>query len=677
RVEYGTTTAYGTSTPTTSTRQTAHSVTLTNLTAGTAYQFRVHSVNSSGSPASSQNSSFTTSAALAITGVQVTGITPTGATITWTTNLASDSQVQYGATTAYGSATAVTATRQLSHSVNLSGLTAGTQYQFRARSADAEGAVVLSGNYSFTTSSNLAVTAVQVSGITATGATITWTTSAPADSQVQYGTTTSYGSATPVSATRQTSHSVTLSGLTGGTTYQYRVRSADAAGTVALSGNFSFATQAALTATGVQAIGVTASGATITWTTNQAADSQVQYGTTTAYGTSTPITTSRQTSHSVTLSGLAAGQTYQYRVRSANASGAVVLSGNFSFTTSSALTISGVQVSGVTTSGATITWTTSEAANSQVQYGTTISYGQSTAVTATRQTAHSVTLTGLASGTAYYFRARSVNLGGTVALSPDFSFTTAQVAPTTVTIIVDTTPTGLPVQVDGATLTAPQTFQWTPGSSHTLGALSPVGSGRSRSYFQRWSDGGPQSRTISVPASAARYTAIYVTRHKLAGDVVPRDSGTLVAAPFSADDYCEEGSPVVRAATSNSEPPFLSLQGDLTSKVTPRTVMMTGPLSIVTAFATGLHSHQSRRLGNRYPERCDRRWHPHDFARMRDSGWSEGLFVECDGGSRGPAGYRAMWPTGQARPAISPLNSVDGQVTANSWARGRAGILIS
>src|SRR5262249_22692290 len=36
-------------------------------------------------------------------------------------------------------------------------------------------------------------------------------------------------------------------------------------------------------------------------------------------------------------------------------------------------------------------------------------------------------------------------------------------------ITVTTNPSGLSITVDGATLTAPQTFQWTPGSSHTIG----------------------------------------------------------------------------------------------------------------------------------------------------------------------------------------------------------------
>src|SRR5437773_7035386 len=66
--------------------------------------------------------------------------------------------------------------------------------------------------------------------------------------------------------------------------------------------------------------------------------------------------------------------------------------------------ITGVSVSAITGSGATITWTTTEAATSQVEYGTTTSYGTTTTLDTTRGTTHTVTLTGLADGTGYHFR---------------------------------------------------------------------------------------------------------------------------------------------------------------------------------------------------------------------------------------------------------------------------------
>ncbi len=86
------------------------------------------------------------------------------------------------------------------------------------------------------------ISAVNASSITASGASITWTTNEPATSQVDYGPTTSYGQATPLDSTKVTSHIVALSGLSASTLYHYRVRSKDAAGNEAVSSDYTFTT---------------------------------------------------------------------------------------------------------------------------------------------------------------------------------------------------------------------------------------------------------------------------------------------------------------------------------------------------------------------------------------------------------------------------------------------------
>jgi hypothetical protein len=65
---------------------------------------------------------------------------------------------------------------------------------------------------------------------TMTSATITWTTAVPANSQIMYGTTTSYGSSSTLNSSLVTTHSAALTSLTAGTTYHYRVLSADSTG---------------------------------------------------------------------------------------------------------------------------------------------------------------------------------------------------------------------------------------------------------------------------------------------------------------------------------------------------------------------------------------------------------------------------------------------------------------
>src|SRR5581483_6941717 len=182
------------------------------------------------------------------------------------------------------------------------------------------------------------ISSVAAGGITSSGATITWTTNEASDSQVEYGTTTGYGSQTALNATLLTSHSAALSGLSASTLYHYRVKSRDAAGNLAVSGDFTFTTLAPPdttppTISSVAASGVTSSGATITWTTNEASDSQVEYGTTTGYGLQTALNATLLTSHSAALSGLSASTLYHYRVKSRDAAGNLAVSGDFTFTT--------------------------------------------------------------------------------------------------------------------------------------------------------------------------------------------------------------------------------------------------------------------------------------------------------------------------------------------------------
>lgn len=82
-----------------------------------------------------------------------------------------------------------------------------------------------------------------------------------------------------------------------------------------------------------------ATTAAITWTTNEPADSRVDYGSDASYGSSVS-NMSLVTSHSITLTGLSPVTTYHYRVSSTDAAGNSALSGDYTFITTSASTMS-------------------------------------------------------------------------------------------------------------------------------------------------------------------------------------------------------------------------------------------------------------------------------------------------------------------------------------------------
>jgi uncharacterized protein YkwD len=83
-----------------------------------------------------------------------------------------------------------------------------------------------------------------VASPTETTAVITWTTDEAATSQVEYGNTTGYDSASALDVAPVVSHSITLSILEPNTTYHFKVKSRDKAGNQAVSEDDTFITSA-------------------------------------------------------------------------------------------------------------------------------------------------------------------------------------------------------------------------------------------------------------------------------------------------------------------------------------------------------------------------------------------------------------------------------------------------
>src|SRR5690348_13811871 len=97
------------------------------------------------------------------------------------------------------------------------------------------------------TPTSLSISDSSAEDVTATSAVITWATSIPASSQVEYGISTVYGSITALNSTAVANHSVALSGLNGSTVYHYRVLSASGSDQ-ASSGDQTFSTAGAASA---------------------------------------------------------------------------------------------------------------------------------------------------------------------------------------------------------------------------------------------------------------------------------------------------------------------------------------------------------------------------------------------------------------------------------------------
>jgi GH18 family chitinase len=187
--------------------------------------------------------------------------------------------------------------------------------------------------------SSAVISAVAASNVGRSSATVSWGTNEVADTQVEYGLTTAYGSMTTLNAVLTTTHSAPLSGLTSGTLYHYAVMSHDIAGDLTTSSDSTFTTvsTAAPVISAVASFSIGQTSAVVSWTTNEAAESQVEYGFTAAYASTTTLNTALTTSHSVALSGLSAGALYHYAVISVDALGTLATSVDSTFTTTIAV----------------------------------------------------------------------------------------------------------------------------------------------------------------------------------------------------------------------------------------------------------------------------------------------------------------------------------------------------
>ncbi len=87
-------------------------------------------------------------------------------------------------------------------------------------------------------------------------------------------------------------------------------------------------------------------------------------------------------------------------------------------------------------------------------------------------------------------------------------------------VTVDTTPPGLSVAIDGFPLTAPRTYWWAAGSTHTLGTLSPQTQGTTRYAYLSWSDGGAQNHSVTVTAPRTVF-ASFATEYQVTVDTMP------------------------------------------------------------------------------------------------------------------------------------------------------------
>jgi hypothetical protein len=149
-------------------------------------------------------------------------------------------------------------------------------------------------------------------------------------------------------------------------------------------------------------------------------------------------------------------------------------------------------------------------------------------------------------------------------------------------VTVQTSPGGLSIIVDGQTYTAPKSFNWSPGSSHTIATTTPQsGAPGVRYYFSSWSDGGAISHTVT-PTSTTTYTAKFGTQYYMTmsagtgGHVSPGSSWRTSGSTFSISATPSTGYSFGNWTGSGA--------GSYSGPDNPRSITIMGPISEAANF---------------------------------------------------------------------------------------------
>jgi hypothetical protein len=349
------------------------------------------------------------------------------------------------------------------HSIVVDGLTPNTDYLFRVRSTDFLSNTGTDDNsgagHSFSTAGGPAISGVAVRSVDDNTATIVWNTDRSANSYVVFaGEISDLETGTNINTVGSAEfvqdpfeHQVVLTDLISKSTYYFYVKSTDEqSGYESIdnrSGSFyTFNTtndQKAPTISNIATPVITPNAASITWMTDELADSLVEYGTAVdTYDNSSSLDSTMSIYHVITLNGLEVETPYYIRVKSNDSAG------NSAEATSSFITIpelntvyvssgggggsakdttppkiSDIEVKDETSFSAVVSFATDEDTTGFVNFGEDVQYGK-TIGSSTFATNHEIKMFGLRSGTTYNFEIKVFDKGGNMSAATNRTFTT-------------------------------------------------------------------------------------------------------------------------------------------------------------------------------------------------------------------------------------------------------------
>jgi len=149
-------------------------------------------------------------------------------------------------------------------------------------------------------------------------------------------------------------------------------------------------------------------------------------------------------------------------------------------------------------------------------------------------------------------------------------------------VLVQSSPSGLSVQVDGTTCTTPCTIDRPNGAQLRVTAPTTLSLGDSaRMEFTSWSDNAASDHTFTVNTDFSVVTANYRTSYRLSAASDPGNGVNFKFDPSSSDMFYPQDTQVTVSANANPGFKFRRWDGDLSCTYPTGVVMMSSPHGVI------------------------------------------------------------------------------------------------
>ncbi len=150
-------------------------------------------------------------------------------------------------------------------------------------------------------------------------------------------------------------------------------------------------------------------------------------------------------------------------------------------------------------------------------------------------------------------------------------------------IVVQSSPPGLQLQLDGAPCQSPCTADRANGSQvHVIAPLSVMASDGSRLDFASWSDGGLVDHQYTIVSTDMVLTVNYATSYSLTAYSDPPNAVNFTFDPVAPDMFYPSGTPVTVTAQPRPGFKFRRWSGDLTGTYNAGSLIMSSSHTVTT-----------------------------------------------------------------------------------------------